>query len=51
LGKFLACGTSNFEFYLGWGNYFKVFDICIKLPNSSYGTIHNEAMFERPQIS
>jgi hypothetical protein len=46
LDELLACGTSNFEFYLGWGNYFKVFDICVKLPNSIYVTIHNKAIFE-----
>jgi len=51
LHNFLARGISNFEFHLDWGYYLKMFDICIKFPNSIYRTIYDEAMCKGPQIS
>jgi len=45
------CGFGNFEIHLLWGYYVKMFDICIKFPNSIDTAVHNEAMFEGPQMS
>jgi len=51
LSEFLAGGIDNFEIYLPWGYYIKMFDICIKFPNSINRAVHSEAMFEGPQMS